>query len=325
MKHLDPKDLSVRDIHRLLLGGVAPRPIALVSTVSSDGISNLSPFSFFNAFGANPPIVAFSPNRRARDGSVKDTYNNIIATKECVINAVTYAMVEQVSLASAEYPPEVNEFIISGLTPIPSDLVQASRVKESPFQMECKLKQMVSFGEQGVSANIAICEVIRFHVAEDIIENGIIQPDLIDLAARMSGDYYCRASGDAVFIVQKPEQKKCIGIDQLPDFIKHSHVYSANNLAKFANTEKLPDMEEVKNAVKKIISEKKIHDDASEELFFRYQRHQKYEEMFHTALALEKTNNPKAVMFMELSAKCAIENNANDFALMAAIYAATLT
>ncbi len=324
MNHYEPKDLSVRDVHRLLLGGVAPRPIALVSTLSADGIPNLSPFSFFNAFGANPPIVAFSPNRRARDGSVKDTYNNILATKECVINAVTYAMVEQVSLASAEYPPEVNEFIKSGLTPIPSDLVKASRVKESPFQMECKLKQMVSFGEQGVSANLAICEVIKFHVADDIIENGIIQPELIDLVARMSGDYYCRASGESIFVVRKPEQKKCVGIDQLPDFIKQSHIYSANNLAKFGNTEKLPGSDEVTSAVNKIFEENLLPEEPTKELFYRYYRIKNHKQMFYTALGLIKLSHPDNRIFVELSAKCAIENDDTELALIAALYAGSL-
>jgi len=150
MFHYEPKDLTVREVHRLLLGGVAPRPIALVSTISVDGINNLSPFSFFNAFGANPPIVAFSPSRRGRDSSLKDTYNNLIATKECVIQSVTHSMVEQVNLASAEFPSDYDEFVKSGLTPLISELVKPKRVKESPFQMECKLLEMKSFGDNKV-------------------------------------------------------------------------------------------------------------------------------------------------------------------------------
>ena len=170
MFHYSPADLSVPEFHRLLLGGVGPRPIALVSTLSEDGKRNLSPFSFFNAFGANPPTVAFSPARRGRDGSLKDTYNNIKSSKECVINAVTYPMVEQISLASTEYETGVDEFIKSGLTALESDLVKPQRVKESPFQMECKLVELKSYGESGGSANLAICEVLKIHVSEDILK-----------------------------------------------------------------------------------------------------------------------------------------------------------
>src|SRR5690606_39340671 len=214
------KDFPQPKVHRIMLGGIAPRPIALVSTLSEDGIPNLTPFSFFNAFGSNPPIIAFSPARRGRDASLKDTYHNLVRTRECVVHSVTYDMVEQISLASTEYPSEVDEFIKSGLTPIDSDIVKPKRVKESPFQMECRLLQMHSFGDGGASANIAICEVLKFHVAEDIFRNGIIQPDLIDLVARMSANYYCRANGNAIFEVEKPVNKKGIGYDNLPQHIK---------------------------------------------------------------------------------------------------------
>ncbi|MFB3056658.1 MAG: flavin reductase family protein, partial [Ignavibacteriaceae bacterium] len=237
MLHYKPEDISVPEFHKLLLGGVGPRPIALVSTLSAEGKINLSPFSFFNAFGVNPPIIAFSPARRGKDASLKDTYNNLIATKECVVQSVTFSMVEQISLASTEYPTEVNEFIKSGLTPINSDVVKPKRVKESPFQMECKLIEMKSYGESGGSANMAICEVLKIHVAEDIFTNGLIDPKKIDLVGRMSGNFYCRANGEAIFEVEKPTAKKGIGYDQLPDFIKHSHVFTANNLAKLANVE----------------------------------------------------------------------------------------
>ncbi len=204
MLHFIPKELPVQKLHQLLIGGVAPRPIALVSTLSKDGIPNLSPFSFFNVFGSNPPILAFSPSRRGRDSSLKDTYHNIVETKECVIQTVTYPMVEQISLASTQFKPELNEFIKSGLTPMESDIVKPFRVKESPFQMECKLLEMKSYGEGGSSANIAICEVLKLHIAEDIFEDGIIHPDLLDPVARMSGNFYSRASGKAIFKVVQP-------------------------------------------------------------------------------------------------------------------------
>ena len=183
MLHIEPSDLAVKEVHRLLLGGVGPRPIALVSTVSKDGILNLTPFSFFNVFGANPPIIAFSPSRRGRNATLKDTYYNLMDNGECVVQSVTYSMVEQINLASTEYDPGIDEFVKSGLTPVDSDIVKPKRVQESPFQMECKLREMRSFGEGGASANIAICEVLKFHVAEDIFKDGVIHPDLIDLAA----------------------------------------------------------------------------------------------------------------------------------------------
>ena len=246
MLHYETKDLSVPEVHRLLLGGVAPRPIALVSTISQEGINNLSPFSFFNAFGANPPIVAFSPSRRGRDATLKDTYNNLLETRECVIQVVTHSMVEQVSLASAEFSLDIDEFIKSGLTPIESDLVKPRRVKESPFQMECKLLEMRSFGEGGAAANLAICEVKKFHVAENLFTNGIIDPLKIDLVSRMSGNYYSRA-GAGVFEVEKPIGKKCIGYDQIPEHIRKSEIYSANDLGKFGNSESIPSEDNFKD------------------------------------------------------------------------------
>ncbi|MGD8307254.1 MAG: flavin reductase family protein, partial [Ignavibacteria bacterium] len=241
MLHYEPKDLSVPDVHKLLLGGVAPRPIALASTISEAGVNNLSPFSFFNVFGANPPVIAFSPSRRGRDASFKDTYHNLISTKECVVQSVTFSMAEQISLASTEFAADVDEFVKSGLTPIDSDIVKPKRVKESPFQMECKLVEMKSFGEGGASANMAICEVVKLHISEDIFSNGIIDPQKIDLIGRMSGNYYCRAKDDAIFEIEKPVGKSCIGYDQLPEFVKTSKYFTANEIAKLANVKSLPD------------------------------------------------------------------------------------
>jgi len=320
MLHYETKQLSVPEIHKLLLGGVAPRPIALSSTISADGINNLSPFSFFNAFGANPPIVAFSPSRRGKDAALKDTYHNLIATKECVIQAVTYSMVEQISLASTEYAPEVDEFIKSGLTPIDSDLVKPKRVKESPFQMECVLEEMKSFGNGGVSANIAVCRVVKFHVDEDLFTNGVIDPLKIDLVARMSANFYSRA-GAGVFEVEKPVGKKCIGYDQIPLHIRSSEIYSANDLGKFGNTESIPTEEEVNNFTDQIRSEKIEGIEISEEAFYRYERLSDYRKMMKTALALvdNKIDNPKKLI--ELTAKKALSKNDHNFAWKAALYA----
>ena len=319
MFHYEPKDLTVTEVHRLILGGVAPRPIALASTISAEGINNLSPFSFFNAFGANPPIVAFSPSRRGKDGSLKDTYNNLIATKECVIQAVTYEMVEQVSLASTEYPLDVDEFTKSGLTPIDSDLVKPKRVKESPFQMECKLLEMKSFGSGGASANLAICEVLKFHIAEDLFSNGIIDPIKIDLVARMSGSYYTRAA-NGVFIREQPGTKKCIGYDQVPVHIRSSEIYSANDLGKFGHSESIPDDDEVESFIENIKAEKYENFEADIKAFKRYQRLNDYKKMLKTALLLKEDQKKN----IELSAKLALQNNDIDFAWKAAQFVKNL-
>ena len=316
MHHYEPKDLSVPEVHKLLLGGVAPRPIALVSTISKDGINNLSPFSFFNAFGANPPVVAFSPSRRGRDASLKDTYNNLMETGECVIQAVTHSIVEQVSLASAEYPPDIDEFVKSGLTPIDSDIVKPKRVKESPFQMECRLLEMKSFGEGGASANLAICKVLKFHVSEDLFTNGIIDPLKIDLVARMSGNFYTRA-GLGVFVVEKPIGKKCIGYDQIPQHIRESEIYSANDLGKFGNSESIPDKEDVNRFIQNVIKETPEGFTYADNAFLEYQEQNDYKKMFQAALSI--TENKK--VNLQLTAKCALKNNDVDFAWKVALFA----
>ena len=313
MLHYEPKELSVKEIHRLLIGGIGPRPIALVSTLSEDGIPNLSPFSFFNVFGANPPVIAFSPSRRGRDKSFKDTYNNLIRTKECVVQVVTYPIIEQVNLASAEYPPDVNEFIKSGLTPVDSDIVKPERVKESPFQMECKLLKMESFGEGGSSANISICEVLKFHIAEDIFKDGIIHPELIDLVGRMSANFYTRAKG-FLFETDQPRIKKSIGYNLLPESMKNSIIYSANDLGKFATSEKVPSREEVKLFIDEIEIQTFENFETSEEAFYRYREQNNYKKMVKAAIILSKDDHPNNKMFFELTAKNALKNNDIDFA-----------
>lgn len=321
MKHIIPNEISISEVQRLLQGGVGPRPIALVSTLSKDGIQNLSPFSFFNVFGANPPVIAFSPSRRGRDSSLKDTYLNLIETKECVVQAVTFDMVEQVSLASTEYDRGVDEFIKSGLTPIDSDLVKPKRVKESPFQMECKLLDMMSYGEGGASANIAICEVVKFHVADDLFVDGVIHPNNIDLVARMSKDFYCRANGDAIFEVEKPTKKKGIGFDQLPEFIKKSEVYSANNLGKFANIESIPS----ENSVNELIQEVTANDlkdfELSIEAYYRYLKQNNFTYMLKFILMRSDLSQEEKKLLLEKTAKCSLESNSVEFAWKTALYA----
>lgn len=244
-KSKKPNEIDSKFLYNLLVGGVSPRPIALVSTLSKEGQPNLAPFSFFNVFGMNPPCVVFSPVRRGRDGSLKDTLVNIQDTKECVIHAVPFKLVEQINLASTEFSSDVNEFVKSGLTPIAADLVKPFRVKQSPFQMECKLIQIVPVGESKGSANLVICEIIKLHYDETYIKGDFFDPELMDLVGRNGGEYYTRASGDALFQIPRPGKTNCIGFDALPDFLKNSSVLTANHIARLALSEKMPSKEEV--------------------------------------------------------------------------------
>lgn len=309
----EPKDMQIPEIHKFLLSAVAPRPIAFVSTISKSGIVNLSPYSFFNAFGSNPPIVAFSSSRRGTNATTKDTYNNLIETEECVINAVTFAMVEQMNLASGEYPEDVNEFEVSGFTPVKSDLVKPPRVKESPFAIECKLHKMVSVGEGRGSANLAICEVIKFHYDEDVWEDGIVEPDKIDLVGRNGALFYTRASGEAIFEVPRPHSKKPIGWNGLPDYIKNSVIYSANNLGKFAGEEAVPTDKEVNDFIDSVEFE-----ESSEEAFWRFEGVDDHEGMMRSALFLAKSEHHKSEILFEYTAKTAIENGDAKYAWLVA-------
>lgn len=236
-----PADLSPIETNALLCGGVAPRPIALASTISAGGVRNLSPFSFFNAFGSNPPTVAFAPNRRGRDGSVKHTYLNAVATGEFVIAAVSHAMLHQMNVASAEWPEGVDEFPKCGLTPVPALHVKPGLVGESPFQMECRLNQVVELGTGPGSGLMLIGEVLAFHVREDCFVDGVLHPDALDLVGRNGGAFYTRASGAAVFQVPKPAGKP-LGYDALPEALKQSHILTANDLGQLANSPGLPDL-----------------------------------------------------------------------------------
>ncbi|MBK7764230.1 MAG: flavin reductase family protein [Bacteroidetes bacterium] len=240
-----PGDIKTAQFHQLLLGAIAPRPICFASTIDEDGNPNLSPFSFFNVFGSKPPILIFSPARRVRDNTIKHTLENAIATKEVVINVVNYAIVQQMSLSSCEYPKGVNEFVKAGLTPIASEVVKPFRVKESPAQFECKVLEVKATGEEGGAGNLIICEVLRMHIHDDVLnEQGQIDPHKIDLVARMGGDHYCRASGNAVFDVAKPNLQLGIGIDALPERIKQSHILSGNHLGQLANVSAIPMVDE---------------------------------------------------------------------------------
>jgi flavin reductase (DIM6/NTAB) family NADH-FMN oxidoreductase RutF len=243
----DPTKANTKEIHDVLLGAVSPRPIALASTVDINGNVNLSPFSFFNIFSTRPAILVFSPSRRVRDNTTKHTLENILETKEVVINTVSYAMVEQVSLASAEYPKGVNEFVKAGLTEIKSERVKPPRVKESPVSFECRVLEVKAVGTEGGSGNLAICEVMLIH-AKDIIfdEHGKIDPRKVDNVARMGGDYYCRANGDGIFELPRPGFPPGIGLDLLPAEIRNSTVLTGNDLGRLANIDRIPSLDEVK-------------------------------------------------------------------------------
>lgn len=236
-----PGDIKTALLHAYLLGSVGPRPICFASTVDENGVPNLSPFSFFNVFGSKPPILIFSPARRVRDNTTKHTLQNAQATKEVVINIVNYNIVQQMNLASCEYPKGVNEFVKAGFTPIPSDMVKPFRVKESPVQLECKVTQIIETGQEGGAANLIICEVLCMHINDEVLDaDGKIDPHKIDLVARMGGDYYCRASGSAVFEVQKPNTHLGVGVDALPERIRRSDVLTGNNLGSLGNSTSIP-------------------------------------------------------------------------------------
>ncbi len=238
---IDPKDTATGKLHGFMLSAIAPRPIAFASTISADGIPNLAPFSFFNAFGSNPPTVIFSPARRVRDNTVKHTLENVREVPEVVINVVNYAIVQQMNLASCEYPKGVNEFEKAGLTPVASTLIKPLRIKESPVQFECKVKQIIETGQHGGAGNLIICEVVLMHIDDAVLgADGRIDPNKIDLVARMGGDLYSRASGAALFTVPKPNEKTGMGIDQLPEAIRTSRVLTGNDLGILGNFETIP-------------------------------------------------------------------------------------
>ena len=245
MLSLDPKELPQPKLHQYLLGAIGPRPIAFASTLDEQGRSNLAPYSFFNVFSSNPPILIFSPARRGRDNTTKHTLENALINRECVINIVNYPMVEQMSLASTEYPEGVSEFEKAGLTPIASEVVKPFRVKESPVQFECKINDVVALGNQGGAGNLVICEVVRIHISEDILdEDGRISPIKIDQVARMGGHFYTRAN-QGLFQLPQPMTQVGIGFDQLPSDVRTSNVLTGNELAQLAGVESLPNETEV--------------------------------------------------------------------------------
>lgn len=263
-KEVDPKSIKTPELHGLLLGAIAPRPIAFASTIDKEGNVNLSPFSFFNVFGANPPILIFSPARRGRNNTTKHSYENVKEVAEVVINIANYPMVEQMSLASTEYDKGINEFIKAGFTEAKSTKVKPPRVAESPVAFECKVKQVIETGEAGGAGNLVICEVIHIHVDEDILdENGKIDPFKLDPIGRLGGNWYSR-SKKALFEVEKPLQKLGIGVDALPEQIRNSSILTGNDLGKLGNIEKIPESDELNGisidaSIKNTTDSKELH------------------------------------------------------------------
>lgn len=246
MLTIDPKEIPHKDLHQFILGTVAPRPIAFVSTLDGEGRANLAPYSFFNAFSSNPPIVVFSSNRKSSDNTTKDTLHNVKVSGECVINAVNYSMVRQMAVASVEFPSGISEFEKTGLTPVPSDLVKPFRVGESPANMECKVKEIITLGDKGGAGHLIICEVVRLHISKAVMgENNRIDPDKMDLMGRMGRAYYVRCNGPAIHTIVQNYLPISIGYDSLPLHIKTSPVLTGNDLGKLAGQIVWPTQEQM--------------------------------------------------------------------------------
>ena len=257
---INPTEISTPELHGYLLGAVSPRPIALVSTISASGDVNLSPFSFFNCFSARPPILIFSPARRVKGNTIKHTLENVREVEEAVVSIVSFDMAEQMSLSSTEYDRGVNEFIKSGLTPVPSLKIKPPRVEESPVSFECRVLEIKSLGEEGGAGNLVICEVVYIHINKEILtQEGKIDPLKLDPVARLGGNWYSKLNKEALFEIEKPVRMKGIGFDQMPDHVKSSTILTGNNLGRLGNTEQLPDTKEVENYSNNFLKEIKLN------------------------------------------------------------------
>lgn len=269
MISISPKDVSTGKMHGYLLGAVSPRPVAFASTVDREGNVNLAPFSFFNVFSANPPILVFSPARRGRDNTTKHTYENVLEVPEVVINIVSFDMVQQASLASTEYAKNVNEFKKAGFTELASHIVKPPRVAEAPVQIECKVNEIISLGKEGGAGNLVICEVVKIHIKEEILdEHGAIDPFKIDTIARLGGPWYSRAKS-GLFQVPKPLTTLGIGVDMLPDEIRNSKVLTGNDLGMLGNIESFPISEEINTFINTSSEFKELIDDGNEDALHR--------------------------------------------------------
>lgn len=246
MLSIKVSDLKTAELQNYLQYAIAPRPICFVSTIDKEGNVNLSPFSFFNMFSTNPPICIFSPARRVRDNTTKHSLENVLEVPECVINIVNYDMVQQTSLASVEYPKGTNEFIKAGFTELASEFVKPPRVAESPVQMECVVREVISLGTEAGAGNLVLAEIKLIHIQEDILdETGKIDQEKIDLVARLGGDWYCRVNSDNLFKVEKPVRTLGIGVDSIPSAIRNSDILTGNNLGQLGNVETFPTDKEI--------------------------------------------------------------------------------
>lgn len=255
-----PGKVETKDLHQFLLGSVAPRPIAFVSTVNEDGVANLAPYSFFNAFSSNPPIMVFSSNRKVSDNTTKDTLANVISGKEAVINVVNYDIVRQMALTSVSFDSEISEFDKSGLTPVPSEFVAPPAVKESPVNMECVVKDIITLGEHGGAGHLIICEMKVMHISEAVIDDqNRIDPHKMDLMGRMGRAFYVRASGDAIHTLYQNIQPGVIGYDNLPKQITSSEILSANDIASLAALREMPSEDALAAAKSKDFSKEEKH------------------------------------------------------------------
>lgn len=246
MKTIIPNEIEIKDLHQFIVGAIAPRPIAFASTINENGQTNLAPYSFFNAFSSNPPILVFSSNRKVKGNTTKDTLHNVQTNGEVVINVVNYDIVQQMAIASVSYPSDISEFDKSGLTPIASQFVKPARVKESPVQFECKVKEIITLGEHGGAGHLIICEVVCIHINENVIDDrNRIDPNKLDLVGRLGRAYYVRASGNALFTVAQDQEIIALGFDKLPNHIKNSSVLTGNQIGLIAGLYKFPTDEEI--------------------------------------------------------------------------------
>jgi len=261
-RRIVPGEIPTSDLHQYLLGSVSPRPIAFVSTINEDGKHNLAPYSFFNAFSSNPPIVVFSSNRKVSDNTTKDTLHNIKLNKECVISAVSHSIMRQMALSSVAFAAGESEFEHTGLTPSTSETVAVPGVAESPVNMECKVKDIVTLGEHGGAGHLIICEVQIMHIDEDIIEDNRIDPNKIDLVGRMGRSFYVRASGDAIISMYQNVGADPIGYNALPAIAKKSNLLSGNDIGELAALDALPteaEIEIAKDAIKDFTEDVEIN------------------------------------------------------------------
>lgn len=267
MLSFTPEDKPNAVLQGFLQSAIGPRPVCFASTIDKDGNVNLSPFSFFNLFGINPTTLIFSPARRVRDNTIKHTLENVKEVAEVVINVVSYSMVQQASLASTEYAKGVDEFEKSGFTKLASDTIKPPRVKESPVQLECKVREIIETGNQGGSGNLVVCEIVKMHISEDILnEQGAIDQHKIDLVGRLGANWYVRASHDALFEVAKPLTTLGVGVDALPISIRQSNILTGNNLGRLGNVEQVPTSDELtqfiqNNGIENLASEFQLTSD----------------------------------------------------------------